>query len=535
MLKALLKKQFWEINAFYFVDRKTGKHRTKVGTALYIALLAAVYLVIGAVFFVLMTTFLPLLDEEGLEWLFFAIGAILSTVYGVFGSVFTTYSGLYRAKDNDILLAMPIPPSRILFARLFGISTIGLLYEGMAFVPTVVCRLLGKEASAIAIVNMILLTVLLDLLVLVLTCLLGFVVAEVSSVFKNKTVVTVIASLAVMGAYFYFCSRSNSVLVSLLANRDKVAGAVRSWLYPFYLAGRAAEGDVLSMVLFCVLVGVLTLLMYFILSRTFIGIVTKQPAVFLKNASLKNVGAAKASNAAQALFRKEWLRFKSSPTYMLNCALGTVIMPLATVFALINRAKIAELSPLFEFMGEFLPVAVTVVVCFAATMNLTATPSVSLEGKSFWLVRSLPVKTETVFAAKKKLQHVLTLPPAIFLTVCLCALVKMEFSAAVLTVATVVCFILLNTSVGLFLGVRFANLSWTSETAAVKQNMGTLIVLFGSWFVVMLVGVGGFFAVRVMSGKMYLVICLVVLAVLTRLLDGVLAHKGKAMFEEMAA
>ena len=34
---------------------------------------------------------------------------MLAIVLGAFGSVFNTYSSLYLAKDNDLLLSMPIP------------------------------------------------------------------------------------------------------------------------------------------------------------------------------------------------------------------------------------------------------------------------------------------------------------------------------------------------------------------------------------------------------------------------------------------
>lgn len=38
-------------------------------------------------------------------------------------------SSLYQAKDNDMLLSMPIPTSRILLVRLSGVYAMGLMYE----------------------------------------------------------------------------------------------------------------------------------------------------------------------------------------------------------------------------------------------------------------------------------------------------------------------------------------------------------------------------------------------------------------------
>ena len=44
---------------------------------------------------------------------------------------------IHSAKDNDLLLAMPIPTSMILLIRLSGIYAMGLLYELIVMIPMV--------------------------------------------------------------------------------------------------------------------------------------------------------------------------------------------------------------------------------------------------------------------------------------------------------------------------------------------------------------------------------------------------------------
>ena len=51
-------------------------------------------------------------------------------------------------------------------------------------------------------------------------------------------------------------------------------------------------------------------------------------------------------------------------------------------------------------------------------MNLMAAPSVSLEGRTLWLVQSLPVRPWQVLRAKLQLQLVLTAVPALIAAVC---------------------------------------------------------------------------------------------------------------------
>ena len=49
-----------------------------------------------------------------------------------FGSVFNTDAGLYLLKDNNLLLAMPIPVAALVGSHLIGVYLMGLLYSVVA-------------------------------------------------------------------------------------------------------------------------------------------------------------------------------------------------------------------------------------------------------------------------------------------------------------------------------------------------------------------------------------------------------------------
>lgn len=105
MLKILLKKQLYELNSSFFYDRKKGKARAKSTSILFIVLYALLMIVvIGGMFaamsFMLCKPFVGL----GLDWLYFDMMTFMALFLGVFGGVFNTYSSLYKAKDNDLIL-----------------------------------------------------------------------------------------------------------------------------------------------------------------------------------------------------------------------------------------------------------------------------------------------------------------------------------------------------------------------------------------------------------------------------------------------
>ena len=126
MLKVLLKKQLGEIFRSYFYDAKKNRARSKAATAAYIVLFVGLMVgVLGGMFTYLSLAICRPLMAVGMEWLYFALLGGLSVLLGVFGSVFNTFSSLYLAKDNDLLLSMPIPVPVIMASRLLSVYSWG--------------------------------------------------------------------------------------------------------------------------------------------------------------------------------------------------------------------------------------------------------------------------------------------------------------------------------------------------------------------------------------------------------------------------
>ena len=78
---------------------------------------------------------------------------------------------------------------------------------------------------------------------MVLSCLLGWVVARISLKLKNKSFITVILSLAFLAAYYFVYYKAQG-LITLLAENAAVYGAkIRGSAYLLYLFGSVGAGD----------------------------------------------------------------------------------------------------------------------------------------------------------------------------------------------------------------------------------------------------------------------------------------------------
>lgn len=481
MTKALFKKQLMEVFSWLYKDRKTGKLRSSKGIVSYIILYLILFGFLGFIFYMAAVMLCEPLVNAKMGWIYWCIMGLISIFFGVFGSVFNTYSSLYQAKDNDFLLSMPIPTSRILLVRLFGVYSMGLMYELMVIIPTMLVWFLNSPFSIVGAVCVILIPFVLSVFILVLSAILGWVVALIAGKLKHKNIITVFLSLAFIVAYYYVYGKAYSVLQTLLQNVESVGQKMKSVLYPLYQMGLAAEGNVLSMLIFTAIIGILFLVVYLVLSHSFLKLATANRGFAKTEYRQKKQ---KVKSVENALLQKELRRFLSSANYMLNCGLGVILMPVASIL-LIWKAGVAQEFLSVPFIQKYVPLLALGAICLIATMNDMTAPSVSLEGKNLWLLQSFPVSGKQVLTAKIKLHMILTVIPAIPLIAVVEWLIKPDLIFAVLIPINAVLFILLMAVLGLAVNLKMPNLNWTSEIVPIKQSMSVMIALFGGWAVVM--------------------------------------------------
>ena len=159
MLKTLLRKQMTEIFRTYFYDTRKSKPRSKASTIFLFVMFGVLMIGVLGTMFTLLSVFLCApLTEAGLAWMYFTVMALLAILLGAFGSVFNTFAGLYLAKDNDLLLSMPIPVRYILAARLLGVYLLGLMYSGVLLLPAVIVYWCMASFSLQSVLGGILLT-----------------------------------------------------------------------------------------------------------------------------------------------------------------------------------------------------------------------------------------------------------------------------------------------------------------------------------------------------------------------------------------
>ena len=524
MLKTLLKKQLLELNRSFFVSSKSKSSSSAAFTIVLFILLMV--FAIGGIFFYMSYMMRPLITF-GMSWFYFSIMGATAALFGVFGSVFNTYSSLYDARDNDLLLSMPIPVRDIMAARLIGVYLMGLMYSGVVIAPAV-CVYFITARPGISAVCTVIMAIAITAVVLVLSCILGWIVAKIAVKLKNKSIITVIVSIAFLGGYYYIYFKANEIISGIVANREAIAAKVRASAYPLYIFGKALAGEVLPTVIISLLVIALLAVTWLIMSRTFLKLVIssgKTEKAVYKEKAVKRQGA------DRALLRREISRFLSSPSYMLNCALGSLFLIAVGIFSLIRGAWLVDiLTQSNESLVEYAPALSCLGVCVLSSMNIITAPSISLEGKSLWIARSLPVSSWQILKAKLGLHLLFTCVPALICSICFCIALGIDAVASAAVIIIPQIYTLLCAVSGLRVNLRMPNLNWSNESVAVKQSLGVLLI--GWAYAIVLVALY-MLSVQLLPSALAPIIPTVFLAVTAAISVAKLKRKGVKRFEAL--
>ena len=455
------------------------------------------------------------------------LGVLLATLVTMFSADLT----LFRAKDNETLLSMPIPPGYILLARMLPLYVISLIFTGSVVIPELIVYQATVGLSAWGIIANVIMFLALGFLALGLSAVLGWLVSLINSRMKGNSMASLIATVVFLGLYFFFYLQMNKFSQALVSHSSAMADWIHRFLPPLYFVGRAHTGSVIGLGLGLLTIAVIFGVIYYVLSRTFRGVVINAS----KTVSHRmGKGVIASVSQARTLLAKELRHFYSSTTYMMNCGLGPVFMIIAAVLALIKKDAVTDavavLEDVFGPMTSLLPGILAFIIFLLISTCYYTMPSISLEGKSMWILQSLPLDPMKVFMSKIKMEYILCVPGTLILTTVMALITRMSVLGWAAALLAALAYITFTAFFGLWINMKRPSFDWTNEAYPIKQGLNPLICLLGEWLLTVALGglfflVGGFMPV-----ELYLVVVAAVLLLVSFAMYKWLAGKGRAMF-----
>ncbi len=529
MIRTLLGVRFQALAAGMTAGKKK-KGLSKGMVALYLLLLIYVVAVFGGMMYLLFDSLVLPYHLLELDWLYFAMAGTIAFGISLFGSIFSTENQLFDAKDNDLLLSMPIPPGYILISRILPLLSINLLFCAIVMVPAMIVYALQIGFSALVLVQ-VLSMVLICLLVQTFACLFGWLL-HLALQKINRAFGSFLFMVIFLGIYFGVYSQASSILNSMAASGEKIASAMESWVWPLYAMGMGCTGSWHMLVFAIICLGAFAL-MYYILSVTFLKTSTRATRAPRRKAFTKF----RASTPRKAIVLKELGKFTNTPVYLTNMGLGVILIAAIPVAALIFRGKITDgirtMEQVLPNVAQFVPVIICAVLSFGISTACIATPSVSLEGKNIWILKSMPVSPRVILQGKLALHLLLTTPVASIGGL----IMGLTFSCtpAQLVLVTLVPGLLSVFSglLGMVTGTKWAKLDYLNEAYPCKQSLPVFISMFGIMGMPIVLGLGYYFLFPAMPPLIFLVLVACTLCSLCGLLYAWLFTKGIEKWESL--
>lgn len=477
MIKVLLKARFAAMLSA-MLNRKKGKK--SIGMVILFAFL---YLYLGAVFtFLFASTFFGLgaiFLPAGEAWFYFTMMIILAFSMMLFGSVFLAKSQLFEAKDNDLLLAMPIRPRDLLISRMLYLLILNYLYEAIVVLPAAVVWVLFGGGSVFSWLALSLTALCLPFLCLALSCLLAWLISLLTAKLPKKNIFTLVLFMVFFIGYFYFVSNMENLITAFAQNKDQISQGFRSVTLIYWLGSAIGNGNLLHLLFTLALYILPFILACVILSKTFVRIVTSKSGTSVQK-SKRELKLSK-SSVLFALLKREYARLFSSTTYLLNSGIGIPMALIVTVALVLKKNDLSfalELLPVsIGKIGDLMGLLMTVALVFLNGMALFTAPSVSLEGKHFYLLRSLPAPTKDILRAKLALHLSLMLPMNLICSMIIIIAVLPSFAITLMLITVPTLFAVWCANIGLICNLHHPVLDWNNEAQVVKQGISVLLTM----------------------------------------------------------
>ncbi|WP_343207911.1 putative ABC transporter permease subunit [Anaerolentibacter hominis] len=395
----------------------------------------------------------------------------------------TTYKAngtIFNSRDYDIVMSFPVKTSTVVASRIVPLYILDLGASLMVMIPALVMYIYFQSPGPVFYIYFLISLLFIPMIPIVLAMLIGAVIAFIASRFRFKNLVTIVLSMALVVLIMVFSMNGSLYNMNFIADISQAFMAQLNHFYPLtrlYVSGIQGGNFIFFALFLLCSVGIL------IVCCIVIGWKFKSICSLLsshhtrKNYRLTEL---KTSSQFQALFRKERKRYFSSSIYVMNTAIGPLLLLLAAVASLFFGQKVIEQFMEIPGGSDILTRMVPFLMCFCCGMCCSTASSLSLEGRQIWILKSSPVAPKTIYKSKIVLNLLLNIP-AIIISAVLFYLAfqasPVELLSYILMPAAFSCFM---SVVGMLLNIKLVNYNWTNETQVVKQSAPTMIVVFAS-------------------------------------------------------
>ena len=468
----------------------------------------ALGLLIGLLMFFSAFTMARDLKEDGSTAVVLSVYAFITTVVILMEGIYKSGELLFRSRDNDKLLSMPIPRSTIVSVRILKFYIFELLYVLIFFLPAVLAYALNESVSFSYYLVAGTGIVLLPIVPIVVSCFLGAILMAVSARLRNQTFWQVLLSFLFLGLFIIPIILMN---FSSDFGGGSIAGLARSINKFYYPSGElvklALDFDFWHYILY---IGIHLLVAGFsvlLIAKYYFRIVSRLNVV--RKVDSNGISYSFRSHTPiMAMIKKEITKYFSTPILLTNTSIGLVLFLIGVLVICFNfdgvvsslTSSVDDFPLTSEQIHDLMPCITFMLVAFSSLMTFITTTMISLEGRAFNMLKTMPISGLRIIMTKVVAAMLLIVPFTFLGSTVMAIRFQFGFFDFLLVLIGVIVIPLMTELIGILIDLKYARFDAENDAVVVKQSAGVMASTFLGLFMV-LVSISMTFAVVFLAGQ----------------------------------
>lgn len=374
-----------------------------------------------------------------------------------------------KSTDTDALLSLPFTKLEITVSKSLYNYLVDLVLFASILLPSfIVYCVLVTDASFLIAVRGTILLLFLPLVSNAIATFIGLLTNKIASKIKHYSIFQTIITIILIG--FYLIAN-----YSIQGYLNKITGTVDEIINKIFIIKVLLEYILLGKLGWFLIIAFAVVLIYtlsLLVLRNRLGKLEKRRSLNKQNLYFKQ------QNILKTLIQKELRQYFNIPMYILNTILpGVIYFGLCVAICVIGEDRalmfLNALPNIFKTNSDVLPIMLLSILLGSFVITGSA---ISLEGKTFWITISNPIKPIVIFASKIITNLILTGTIVVISFPFVLTFVDIEYAWIYLIVPFIGS--VMSSTLGLFLNLNFPKMEWDKEEIVIKQSLSSMLALF---------------------------------------------------------
>lgn len=409
------------------------------------------------------------------------VPAVFSMCVSLVVFLFTMFKAgavLFDQKAYEGQISLPVTVQAVIVSRFLGMYLTCLLLSMLVIVPGMTVYGVLEQPGLLFYLYGIIGCMFLPLLPLTAASMIGAVITGISVRWRKKNLVEIVLSLLVVCVIFLGSIRlsrmEDAQMKDLFLHLADLLEAQIGTIYPpaVWLSKAMVEGEIDYLFLF-VSVSIGCFFVFFLILQHFYEKICN---LLSANEARRDyqMNTLSIKSVRRSMIERELRHYFSSTVYVTNTMVGYVLMVVTALAVLImGTEQLENMVGLPGIVERVLPVMLG---AMPVLMPMSSC-SISMEGKQWWLLQTLPVSKRDVIRSKIWANLLVVFPFYLVSEVIVMIALKPGVTSALCLFLVPAVYILFGARMGVVINLLFPVFDWENETRVVKQSAATFITM----------------------------------------------------------